>query len=103
MLVGYGVKLGTTVRRTRKPAAQRSGPAAGAAGAATAAPQPGTAPARQVTQSSTGNNGATLAGAAGEPRAPCGAGQAAGPQAGQGLRRLPVRAGRHRPERLHYP
>ncbi len=61
VLVGYGVKLGTTVRRTRKPAAQRSGPAAGAAGAATAAQQPGTAPARQVTQSSTGNNGATLA------------------------------------------
>ena len=60
VLVGYGVKLGTTARRTRKPAAQRSGPAAGAAGAATAAQQPGTAPARQVTQSSTGNNAGNL-------------------------------------------
>jgi pyruvate dehydrogenase E2 component (dihydrolipoamide acetyltransferase) len=62
VLVGYGVKLGTTVRRTRKPAAQRSGPAAGAAGAAAAAQQAGTAPASQATQISTGNNGATLAG-----------------------------------------
>lgn len=62
VLVGYGVKLGTTARRARKTPAQRSGPAAGAPGAAAAPQQAGTAAASLATQSPTGNNGATMAG-----------------------------------------
>src|SRR5450755_3929363 len=62
VLVGYGVKLGTTARRARKPPAQRSGPAAGTAGAAAAAQQAAAAAASLATQIPTGNNGATMAG-----------------------------------------
>jgi pyruvate dehydrogenase E2 component (dihydrolipoamide acetyltransferase) len=65
VLVGYGVKLGTTARRARKPLAERSGPGTGTAnlaGAAAAAQPAGTASPSLATQVSTGNNGATMAG-----------------------------------------
>jgi 2-oxoisovalerate dehydrogenase E2 component (dihydrolipoyl transacylase) len=66
VLVGYGVKLGTTARRARKPAAQRSGTATGTAivaGAAPAAQPAGPAsPGSTATHLPSGNNGATGAG-----------------------------------------
>jgi pyruvate dehydrogenase E2 component (dihydrolipoamide acetyltransferase) len=62
VLVGYGVKLGTTARRARKTPAQRSGPAAGAADSAAAAQQAAAAAASLATQIPTGDNGATMAG-----------------------------------------
>jgi pyruvate dehydrogenase E2 component (dihydrolipoamide acetyltransferase) len=65
VLVGYGVKLGTTARRARKPPAQRSGPATGAAnlaGAAPAARPAGPAsPGDTARQLPSGNNGPTSA------------------------------------------
>jgi 2-oxoisovalerate dehydrogenase E2 component (dihydrolipoyl transacylase) len=72
VLVGYGVKLGTTTRRTRKPGARESGASAAPARPSAAAPAPAPAPAvpavpaaAQATPaangSATGPGGAALA------------------------------------------
>ena len=94
VLVGYGVKLGTTVRRPRKPRAEQAHPAAGPAPADRQRARHGKPEPRKR-----GHHRPPP----GPRREPGGAGQASGPQAGPGPGRGPVRAFRHRPERLDHP